>query len=367
MTRSARVVVDLAAVVSNARAVRRACPRAALIAVVKRDAYGHGAPAVARALRGIADLLGVADAGEALALRAAGIRAPVLVLGAVAPSEQGTLARAGCLPTVADERDLAAVPFQSDGRLAAHLKFDTGMGRLGFDASGASRVAAMLRRRGVRRLAGTWTHLAAADEAGFTRAQLRRFDESLQALARAGVDPGLTHVANSAAVLANPRARSYRAVRPGLLLYGCSPAGTRRPPWLRAAMSFRARVAAVRSVAQGATVSYDHTWRAPRAATLAVLAAGYADGFSRLQSGRGIVLVRGRRAPVRGIVCMNLTVVEVTGVPGVKAGDEAVFFGSQKGAHLPAEEVAARQRTIPYEVLCSAGGLNLRSWRGRRG
>jgi alanine racemase len=132
-------------------------------------------------------------------------------------------------------------------------------------------------------------------------------------------------------------------------------------------MSFRTRVAVVRRVARGATVSYDHTWRAHRPATLAVLPAGYADGYSRLQSNRGAVLIRGRLAPVRGIVCMNLTVVDVTGIPGVAAGDEAVFFGAQRGRRLAAETVAGRQGTIPYEVLCAAGGLNRREYGASRG
>jgi alanine racemase len=219
----------------------------------------------------------------------------------------------------------------------------------------------------VRRLAGTWTHLAASDDPAFTLAQLDRFDTCLRALRARGIDPGLTHAANSGAILGSARARAYGAVRPGLLLYGCAPGGARRPGWLKPAMSFRTRVAAVRSVPRGATVSYNHTWHAPRASTLAVLPAGYADGVSRLQSNRGVVLIRGRRAPVRGIVCMNLTVVDVTGIPGVTCGDEAVFFGAQGRKRILAEEVAARQGTIPYEVLCVAGGLNRRVPGGARG
>ena len=358
--------MDLAAVVANARAVRGARPGKALIAVVKRDAYGHGAVAVARSLRGVADIIAVADAEEAAVLRQAGIRAPILLLGPAAAARRGEIERLGLLPSVTAERDFAGVPGARGGYLGAHLKFDTGMGRLGLDPALADRLAGWLRRRGLRRLAGTWTHLSAADEAGFTRAQLRRFDAALAALRRGGIDPGLTHAANSAAVLASPAACAYRAVRPGLLLYGCVPGRRPAPRWLRPAMSFRTRVAALRRVARGATISYDHTWRAPREATLAVLPVGYADGYSRLQSNRGEVLIRGRRAPVRGIVCMNLTVVEVTGIRGVAAGDEAVIFGTQGRARIRAEEVAARQATIPYEVLCVAGGLNRRV-RGRNG
>ncbi|MEK7477261.1 MAG: alanine racemase [Candidatus Coatesbacteria bacterium] len=367
MTRTARVVVDLTAIKANARALRRAVPGAALIAVVKRDAYGHGAPEVGHALAGLADLLAVADPGEAFVLRAAGIRTPVLVLGTAASVDLPALIRAGCHPTLTGERDLAAMPEPRGGVLAAHLKFDTGMGRLGFDASRAAEVVRLLRKRRVRRLAGIWTHLAAAGEPGFTRVQLRRFDECLGVLRTHGIDPGLTHAANSGAVLASVRARGYRAIRPGLLLYGCAPGGARPPRWLRPAMSFGTRVADVRRVARGATVSYDHTWRASRAATLAILPAGYADGFSRLQSNRGTVLIRGRFARVRGLVCMNLTIVDVTDIPGVVPGDEAVFFGAQRGRRLNAGTVARRQHTIAYEVLCTAGGLNRREYGAARG
>lgn len=362
---AAWVDVDLGAIRANARAAIRHAGGARLLAVVKEDAYGHGAPAVARALRGIAAGFAVATVAEGEELRRAGVREPVLVLTPPAGDEWRTLARAGLTPTVGTVPDLYRIPAGAGGRACVQIKFDTGMGRFGFAPRDAADVAARLRARGIRRVAGVYTHLAAADESPFTGAQLARFEAALRALRGGGIDPGWVHAANSEAVVDHPRACGYGTVRPGLLLYGVSPSG-RAPFPLAPAMAFRARVAAVRALPKGATTGYGHTWTSRAPVRLATLAVGYAGGYSRRWSGRGRVLVRGVEAPVRGRVSMNLTVVDVSRIRGVAAGDRATLFGRDGRAELSVGAYAAALGTIAYEPLCVAGSLNPRRYRRGR-
>jgi len=362
MTPPAWVEVDLRAIVANARAVKSRARGKRLIAVVKHDAYGHGAVRVAHALRTIADQFAVATSGEAEELRRHGVRAPILVLVPAAPADRPRMRHLNLLPTVTDLADCATAPVHH-GVLQAHLKFDTGMGRLGLLPGQAREAVMRLRRRGVRAVTGTYTHLAAALEPEFTAAQLDPFDRCLGVLRTLGLHPGLTHVANSEAVLTGGRPLAYDAVRPGLILYGAGPRHLKHPLPMRPAMTLMSCLASVRSVDRGATISYAHTWRAPRPARLGVLPIGYAGGYMRTLSNRGEVLVGGRRAPVRGRVCMNLTVVDLARVPRPKVGASAVLFGRQGRARIPVEEVAGRAGTIPYELLCLAGSLNPRIYR----
>ena len=360
------VEVDLGAIRANAAAVRRFSGGRPLLAVVKSDAYGHGLAEVARALAPESAMLAVFSAEEGRFLRERGSMMPVFVLGPSGREGMCAASRWDLIPSVTGLEELAIAPRKPGGFLATHLKFDTGMGRLGIPWGQAHATAAALRRSGIRFLAGTWTHLSTPSDRPFTAAQLDRFDACLDALREAGVHPGLVHAANSWGILASPRACRYGAVRPGILLYGCSP-GPRIPFALRPAMSFKTRVAAVREAEQGSPVSYGHTWRVRRKSRLAVLPAGYSRGINRLLSNRGEVLVRGKRAQVRGRVTMDLTVVDVTRNPRARPGDEAVVFGAQGRNRVSAEEVAEHARTIAYEVLCVAGGLNPRVYRGGAG
>lgn len=362
MTPPAWVEIDLGAIATNARVIRRHAPGRTLIAVVKHDAYGHGAPRVAQALKGIADQFAVATSGEGEELRRHGVRAPILVLVPAPHADRPRMRRLNLLPTVADLVDCSTAPVHH-GVLLAHLKFDTGMGRLGLLPAQAREAVVRLRRRGVRAVAGTYTHLAAALEPGFTAAQLDRFDRCLGVLRTLGLDPGPAHVANSEAVLTGGRPLTYDAVRPGLILYGAGPKHLKQRLSLRPAMALVTCLASVRRVERGATISYAHTWRAPRPTRLGVLPIGYAGGYMRTLSNRGKVLVGGCRAKVRGRICMNLTVVDLARVPGARIGASAVLFGKQGGAHVPVEEVADRAGTIPYELLCLAGSLNPRIYR----
>ncbi len=359
----ARVTVDLASIVANARALRRMAPNAGLLAVVKRDAYGHGDVEVARALRGIAAGFAVAELEEAVHLRSHGVRGPILVLTPPRPGDRPAYRRFDLQGTISDARQLHDLPPVHHGRLNAHVKFDTGMGRLGARWESARAFAASLRAAGVRTLAGTWTHLAAADEAKFTQVQLDRFDACLGALLLAGIGPGPAHAANSRAVLSQPRTGRYALIRPGIALYGGSPDDQPLDRRLRPALRWRVPVLAVRALPRGATISYGHTWRSPRPMTAAVLPVGYADGCSRLHSNKGAVLIHGRVAPIRGRVCMNLIVADVTGIRNVRAGQEAVLIGRQGRRRITVEAVAAQRASISYEVLCVAGAMNVREWR----
>jgi alanine racemase len=356
--------IDLRAIAENVTlACRLAGPTTRVMAVVKADAYGHGAVPVAKAaLDAGAHCLGVAIPEEAEALRKAGIDCRILVLGPVA-SEQADLVAEHTLdqcvfdPAQAEALDRAA---RARGRvLALHLKVDTGMGRVGLHPRDVRRVAEKILTLRSVRLEGLMTHFADADaeDPGFAREQLATFAEAARDLAAVplGGTP-LRHAANSAGLLFIPEAR-LDLVRPGIMLYGCHPRGRPAPPEpkLWPALRLRTEVIQLKDVIRGGSVSYGRTFVAPRDVLVATLPVGYADGCGRLMSNRGHVLIRGRRAPIIGRVCMDMTMVDVTGLPDVRVGDEAVLIGRQGAEEITADEVAELQGTISYEVLCRIG------------
>ncbi|MGQ9512453.1 alanine racemase [Thermodesulfitimonas sp.] len=350
--------VDLGALAANLREVRRLAGGAAVMAVVKANAYGHGLVPVARALvsEGV-DWLGVARGGEALELRRAGVAAPLLVLGYVYPDECAALVAADVSLAAYDvdvARLLAGAAQQEKKRLRLHLKVDTGMGRLGLPADGAG-VEAALAIAGLLRVEveGLFTHFACADMADEepTRWQLERFLAFCRELERRGLSVRYRHAANSAALIRFPEAR-LDMVRPGIMLYGLYPSPVCGGVKLSPVMSLKARVAQVKRVGAGFPVSYGWTYRTAGPTVLATVTVGYGDGYSWLLSGRGEVLVRGQRVPVVGRVCMDQIIVAVNGIAGVTPGDEVLLFGRQGEVCLPVDEVAAKIGTINYEVVC---------------
>mgnify|MGYP000589706548 CR=1 FL=1 len=352
--------VDLGALAHNLQEVRRLVGRTQIMAVVKANAYGHGIVPVARAVVAErADWLGVARGAEALELRREGVTAPILVLGYTHPDECAALLSAGVCLTVYD-RDLAQVlagiAQREKKTLRVHLKVDTGMGRLGLDCDDSGVEAALAIARLPRvEVDGLFTHFACADEPELstTLRQLERFRDFVRELAKAGLEVRCKHAANSAALIRLPEAH-LDLVRPGIMLYGLYPAAeTCREANLKPVMSLKARVTQVRRVGAGFPVSYGWTYKTRGPAVLATIAAGYGDGYSRLLSGCGEVLLGEKRVPVVGRVCMDQIVVEATQVDGVAPGDEAVLFGRQGGAFLPVEELAAKIGTINYEVVCA--------------
>jgi alanine racemase len=363
--------VDLRALRDNLRQARRLAGSREVIAVVKADAYGHGAAPVARALAadGVSRF-GVALVEEGRGLRDAGVRGEVIVLGGFT-TDQGPTSR--ILTVCRRSPDHAAALDQAArraGRLVPiHLKVDTGMGRLGFPVADAVQALSRLAAFSGLRLDGLMTHFADADLAdpAFAREQIARFDAVADAARRAGVPIPLRHAANSAALMKGPRGLGmvpathpsagplYEGVRPGIMLYGCRPGPEVGGVELRPVLALTTRVGFLKRVPPNTPISYGRTFVTRRESLIAVLPIGYADGYPRALSNRGSVLIRGRRAPVVGRVCMDLTMIDVTEVPDAAEGDDVVLIGAQREASLLAEEVAEAAGTIAYELLCGIG------------
>jgi len=343
--------VDLGALVHNLETLQSIVSPARVVAVVKADGYGHGAAMVASTLEAAgADAFAVAIVEEGLELRSAGVRRPILVLGGVGPAAAREALRAGLTPVVYDPAQIGVLAAAAGGApVAVHLKIDTGMSRLGVDGRHLDELVGELERSPSVEVAGVLTHLACADapDPGPTEAQLALFDAALEALRAAGIDPGLRHAAASAGAIRFPEAR-LDLVRLGISLYGAL-GGLGLLPILRV----RTTVLQVREVPEGTAVGYGATFVTRRPSRIATLAMGYADGLSRLLSNRGEVLVHGRRAPITGNVCMDMTMADVTEIPDVAAGDEVVVLGAQGDEQITADEVAERCGTISYEVLTS--------------
>ncbi|WP_438612425.1 alanine racemase [Kocuria sabuli] len=366
-------VVDLAAVRANVRRIRELAAPARLMAVVKADAYGHGAVPVARAaVQAGADALGVAHVAEALELRAAGITAPLLAwLHTVDTDFRAALARDVELGVSGWELGpIAEAARELGGTARIHLKIDTGLGRNGATAQRwpeLVRWAAQAEAEGLVRVVGVFTHLAVADEPSRpeTREQLRRFRAAVDVARAAGLRPALRHAANSpglfsAAGLERPADMLLDMVRVGVSVYGLSPFPGRSPQQLGLvpAMTLRSTVSAVKDVPAGQGVSYGLSWVAERPTTLALVPLGYADGVPRSGAG-GPVRIRGRTRPVVGRVAMDQIVVDL-GAPGLSApehglvGAEAVLFGA--GEHPSASAWADAAGTINYEIVTRVSG-----------
>lgn len=353
--------IDLRAIAHNIKEIRRvASPSAKVMAVVKANGYGHGAVEVSRtALANGADWLGVARVAEGVALREAGIEAPVLVLGYIPPEQSGEVVRHR-LSQAVYTRDMALAlddaAAREGTRARVHFKVDTGMGRIGWVAGpGAVREILELARLPHLEVEGIFTHFAAADAADkrYTLEQFQKFIEVVEELRKNGLEFPIRHAANSAAIMELPQTH-LDMVRAGIVVYGLYPSDEvdRSRVDLHPAMSLKARVAYVKEVPAGFKVSYGCTYTTSRPTVIATLPLGYADGYSRLLSSRGEVLLHGRRAPVVGRVCMDQVMVDVGHIPGVKMGDEAVLIGRQGDGEISADEVAARLGTINYEVVC---------------
>ena len=361
--------VDLDAIAHNVRELRRITrPSARLIAVVKADGYGHGAEAVARtALANGADMLAVARVDEGVQLRRAGFDVPILVMGPTFPGFTDRIIDYDLIQGVtslAAARELAARAVQRNTVIPVHVKVDSGMGRLGLvpecgAPGGDLRLPAVEEVRALSnldglRLEGIFTHFAAADETDktFAELQLDIFSTFLDRLSRAGIDCGLRHAANSAAVIDLPRAH-LDAVRPGIALYGLYPsrAVDLRKVELRPALALKSRILQVKEVPAGFPVSYGMTWQAPCDTRIATVATGYADGIQRRLSNRGRMLVHGVEVPIVGRVCMDLIMLDVGAVEGVAVGDEVVIIGRQGDAEISADTVADLLDTINYEVV----------------
>lgn len=332
-----------------------------MAAVVKANAYGHGAVDISRALvqQGVSRLA-VASVSEGLALRQAGITADILVLAELFDEHIPELLAHRLTPVITDERLLSTLANAAGAQnrsLPIHIKVDTGMGRLGFSPDDVIPLLETLLTMKSIHVEGVMTHLADSDGPGTAHSeqQLDRFQEVLKNIGRRGLTIPYVHAANSAAIVRFPQSH-FSMVRPGIMLYGYHALPPNVPsPTLQPVLSLRTTVMQVRTVKSGDSISYNRTFFATRPTRVAVLPIGYADGYSRKLSNNGVVLLQNRRAPIVGTVCMDMTMVDVTDLGPVKVGDEAVLIGAQGQEVIGADEVAGWAGTISYEVLCAIG------------
>jgi alanine racemase len=362
LLRRAWVEIDLGALARNFERVAAAVAPARVLPVVKADGYGHGAVAVARALEPMgAGGFAVALVEEGVELRRAGIRAPVLVLSPTPAGAEGELFEFDLVPAVSgpDQLDRLEAEARARGRkIALHLKFDTGMTRLGLAAAEAPEILSRVRRSDLLELTGLMSHLAEADRAASpsNQRQIDRFRELLAALDGAGFDAAqragiAVHLANSDGALRLPRTR-HDLVRIGLALYGAGPRGL--DLGLEPVMAVRAELVQVREIAAGTRAGYGGRWTAQRPSRVGVVPVGYADGYPWRAEGSAEALIRGRRAPLAGAVSMDLVLLDVTDCGG-EVGETVTLLGRDGAERIGADELAERCGTLVYEVLCHFG------------
>ena len=364
--------IDLTAIAHNVQALRHiAQPDARFMAVVKANAYGHGYKAVARkALESGADALGVARVGEGVRLREAGFDVPVLIFGITPSAHAGALIKNDLTQTVSSlegAKALSETAVRAGGKIRIHVKVDTGMGRLGIlpdsrrhptpeSESGTSAVEdveSILRLPGLE-MEGLYTHFATADSSdkSYAGRQFELFMEFLDALRRRGIEPAVRHAANSAAIIDMPETH-LDMVRAGISLYGLYPSEDvdKNRVDLKPAMALKTRIAHLKKVPAGFKISYGITHETETPTTIATVPIGYADGYNRLLSSRGCMLVSGRRAPIVGRVCMDQIMLDVGHIPEAELDAEVVVFGTQGDASITVEEIAAEIGSINYEIV----------------
>jgi alanine racemase len=373
MPRPSVAKIELAALLHNFSAIERHVaanrpegPAPHAIAVVKANAYGHGAVEVAACLeRGGARMFACADLDEAVVLRQAGIAAPILVFGTLAFDDFGALFDHSITPTIGSlltARRLQAAAARRGTRIQCHLKIDTGLNRTGFRFDDLDRAMPEVLASPGLDVEGVYTHFATADdnEHPLFELQLERYRLAIAQLERLGLRRPLRHAANSAAVMRDPGCW-YEAVRPGLALYGVRPSAGVPPVPLLPVLSLRSRVVAVNELRAGESVGYGARFVAGGAASIAVVPLGYGDGLDYRLAGRASALVGGCKVPVVGSVCMDSLALDVTGLP-VQVGDEVVLIGRQGQESITVEEMARAIGTIPYEVLSRIGVRVLREY-----
>jgi len=358
MERATRAIIDLSAIASNVAAVRTIIgPGRDLMAIVKADAYGHGAPEVSRTvLNNGATCLGVALPEEGEVLRRHGINEPVLVLGIIHPDEvfkvvHNRLEQTLCTLETAEALDQAARA--SSQKINVHIKVDTGMGRIGINPVDALDFAHRISRFRNLQLKGIFSHLPCADEPdkSFTRSQIALFGNLLREIEASGIRIPQKHLANSAGILNFPDSH-FNLVRPGIMIYGLRPSPhTGQNVALKPAMTLKTKIAYLKQVPPGTPISYGHTFSCESEMRVATLPIGYGDGYSRGLSNGGYAVIRNIHAPLLGRVCMDMCMFDVTDIEDVQTGDEAILFGNKPTV----DELADQLDTINYEIVCSVG------------
>jgi len=352
--RATKAIIHLDNLRRNIQAARKkAGPHPKICVPVKADAYGHGAVAISRcALEAGAEYLGVATVPEGAELRSAGINAPTLLLSQALPEELPDIISQELMPMISDgefieEANRAAGLAKK--RLVVHLKVDTGMGRLGCRPEDASALAEKIVSCENIALGGVATHLSVSDslepgDMAYTKEQLRRFQEAVTSIRKAGIEPGIVHAANSGGLVYHEDSY-FDMIRPGIFLYGYSPDGSTEP-----VMELRSAVVAIKNVKKGEAISYGRTWIAPEDTLIGVIPAGYGDGFPRLLSSNHLVCIKGKTYPVAGRICMDQCMIDLGPETEVQRWDEAIIFGP---GFTNAADIAKKLNTISYEITCN--------------
>ena len=360
MHRPTWVEIDLNALRHNLLAIKkRVGPQIKILGIVKADAYGHGDYEVSRVLlNNSAEMLGIAILEEGIQLRDKGIKAPLLLLGGIFEEQIDTVIQYGLTPTVYDLK-LAEVlskrAYYFNTIMKVHVYVDTGMGSIGVKHDKAVEFVKFAKNLKNLLIDGIYTHCSSSDEKdlAFTNLQIKRFRDVLDALDASKACIPLRHMANSGAILGYPEAY-FNMVRPGLSLYGLYPSeDISRDIGIRPVMSFKTRIIHIKNMESGDVVGYGRTYRITKPTRVATLPLGYDDGYNRLLSNQGEVLIRGKKASIIGRVCMDQCFVDVTNIKDVSVGDEVVLYGSQAQESIPIESIAKQLNTIPYEVTCS--------------
>ena len=364
------VTIDLSALQDNLLTIRELVDKKTkIMGIVKSDAYGHGLIPVARELEKLhIDSLALDYLSEAIKLRTAGVKLPVVILLGIGTSQEAKKVADYNLTPIIYDLDSARMLSQEGkkgGRaVKVYLKIDTGMGRLGIDFRETGLFVNKLRQMKGIKIEGLFSHLSSADEQDtlFTKNQIKNFKEAISISRRNGVEFSMNSLANSAGIIRYKKAH-FDIVRPGIVLYGGLPCPDfANPPPLRHVMTFCSRVMQVRTVEHGTPISYGRTFYTDGSRKIAIISAGYANGLSRSLNNRGSVLIHGQKARIIGRVCMNLTVADVTAIKGVKKGDRVCFLGKEKGNMITSDDIARWADTISYEVLCSLGSRNNREY-----
>ena len=364
--RATRAEIDLTAFRHNLQNLRKYLdPQTRIMAIVKADAYGHGAVSCARIAveSGAANYLGAGVIEEGIELRENGLNAPILILGSIFPDEAEDLVRhnlATILCTQPLAQALSKEAEKQDKTVSVHIKVDTGMNRLGISPENLPTLLDQVRNLKNLKIEALSTHFSSADDEDLsvTQTQLEKFQTALTILQKEGVHTPIVHCANTSALFKFPESH-FNMVRPGLILYGVLPSPSLRPvidqgenPF-QPVMQWKSQIILLKPIAKNQPVSYSGSFTTQRDSLIATLPIGYADGLHRMLSNKMDVLIRGRRAPQVGNICMDMILIDVTDIPDVQAGDEVVIFGRQGDEMISVEELAVKGKTIPYEILCS--------------
>lgn len=361
--RPTRAEIDLDALGHNYTNIKKMAQGQKMLAVVKANAYGHGSVDVSKELERLGvDLFGVAILQEGIELRRAGIKRPILLLNGIFAGEAEDVLKYDLTPVVYAEntvKELSEAAKRAGKTVPVHVKIDTGMKRLGIPVSEIEGFFERVKLIGNVKVEGIMSHFATADskDRGFMDEQSRIFSGAVDKVKSMGFSPDYIHIANSAAIISDLLPDCLNMVRPGITMYGSYPSiWFRDKIELKPVMTLKSGIVQVKKVKKGESVSYARKFTAERDSVIGVVPAGYADGYPRHLSNIGETIVRGKRASVAGLVCMDLIMIDVTDIPGVTEGDEVVLWGRQGEAEITADELARKIGTISYELFCRVSG-----------